>query len=101
MSTTSTPGSAATGMVIILFPFVYTIFVFLAIIKTARNWEYFGNRSVPMILVTIFIPFGFLWPILSQTEPVQKTMTNATSRPTKTKSKRKISPRITSKKKRR
>jgi hypothetical protein len=44
---------------------LYFIMFLIGFIKLLRNWEGFGGRAWPMLFVSIFIPVGFLWPLLS------------------------------------
>ena len=82
---------AAAGMVGVIIPMLYGLFYLLGIIKVIRYWDYFGSRSIGMLLVTLLIPFGFLWPFLAKTEQpataMQQPMVNASSRSRSTKAK--------------
>lgn len=44
---------------------IYAICWILGFLKLVMNWEQFGDRSVGMLLVFLFIPFGFVWPLLA------------------------------------
>jgi hypothetical protein len=39
--------------------------IIIGMVKLLSNWTGFRDRAWPMLFVTIFIPFGFLWPLLS------------------------------------
>ena len=41
------------------------ITIIIGMVKLLSNWTGFKDRAWPMLFVTIFIPFGFLWPLLS------------------------------------
>lgn len=52
-------------MIGFIFVALLAIFTIMGLVRLFMNWSRFGDRAVPMLLVTIFIPFGFLWPLLA------------------------------------
>lgn len=56
-----------TGAVIVsaIFFMFWGVTALIGLIRLFVHWDRFGDRAVPMLLVTIFIPFGFLWPLLA------------------------------------
>lgn len=50
---------------LIIFIVLLGILSIVGLIRLFVHWNRFGDRAVPMLLVTIFIPFGFLWPLLA------------------------------------
>jgi hypothetical protein len=52
----------------IAFYAIYTIFWLLGLFKLLANWSAFGDRSIGMLLVLIFLPFGFIWPLVATPE---------------------------------
>jgi hypothetical protein len=51
----------ATAIVFVLWAITFVI----GFVKLLSNWEGFGDRAWPMLFVTTFFPFGFLWPLLA------------------------------------
>lgn len=54
---------AATGLII--FWVLYIVFSIAGFVRLIVHWTRFGDRAIAMLLVLLFIPFGFLWPLLA------------------------------------
>lgn len=60
----------AAGMGFLIFVILLVVGGIIGIIRLIMNWNAFGDRAIPMLLVTIFIPLGFLWPLFASKGPV-------------------------------
>jgi hypothetical protein len=54
-------------------PFL-VILVVAGFVKLLYNWQAFGDRAWPMLLVTLVVPLGALWPLFSQVERQPKVV---------------------------
>jgi hypothetical protein len=36
------------------------------LVRLLSNWEGFGSRAWPMLIVTLVLPFGALWPLFAR-----------------------------------
>ena len=71
-------GFVVTSLII---PLLWLVGSIIGLVRLIRHWSGFGDRSIGMLIVTIFIPLGFLWPLLAKPDsPSRMTPSRMTRR---------------------
>jgi hypothetical protein len=54
------------ALVYSIFSLLYLLGYIVGLIRLVSNWQRFEGRNIGMLLVTLLLPFGFMWPLFAK-----------------------------------
>ena len=65
MATSMPAMDTAGSWLFLLLSLVYAVAFIGGLVRLVTNWSRFADRNVGMLIVTLLVPFGGLWPLLA------------------------------------